>query len=329
MKKTRILTAFLSLTLLASLSLTGCGKSKETTTLLMADVQEGEHPTAIACDEFAEMVYKRTNGRINIEVYHGDTLGSEAEQMQQLTVGGLDLARLSGPISNYNPEFKAFQALYLYDSEDDMWDILNSSVGDELLNSKEFDENNLVGLCWFSGGSRNFYNSKKEIKSPKDLEGLTFRVTTDSMFALLEKNGATGKNIAYNDILSSISDGVIDGAENNWPSYISTEHYKVAKYITIDQHCCIPEMIIASKSSLESLSQEDQDIIKECAKEISAKQIKAMKDYEEEAMKKAEKEGVTITYLSDEASKEFHKQGAEIYQEISADLMDTIKHITK
>ena len=88
-------------------------------------------------------------------------------------------------------------------------------------------------------------------------------------------------------------------------------------------------MIIASKSSLESLSQEDQDIIKECAKEISAKQIKAMKDYEEEAMKKAEKEGVTITDLSDEASKEFHKQGAEINQEISADLMDTIKHITK
>ena len=74
-----------------------------------------------------------------------------------------------------------------------MWDILNSSVGDELLNSKEFDENNLVGLCWFSGGSRNFYNSKKEIKSPKDLEGLTFRETTDSMFALLEKNGATEK----------------------------------------------------------------------------------------------------------------------------------------
>lgn len=313
----------------AVFSMTACGKAKDQVTLLMADVQEGEHPTAIACDDFAKMVYDRTDGRVNIEVYHGDTLGSEAEQMQQVAVGGLDLARVSGPISNYNPDFKAFQALYLYDSEDDMWDILNGDVGDSLLNSKEFDKNNMVGLCWFSGGSRDFYNSKREIRSPKDLKDLTFRVTTDSMFALLEENGAKGINIAYNDIYDSISEGVIDGAENNWPSYISTEHYKVAKYITIDQHCCIPEMIVMSKSCLESLSEEDQKIVKECAKEISKEQIQAMKDYEAEAIKKAEKEGVKVTYLSDEAAKEFHKQGAAINKEVSADLMDVIKRITK
>lgn len=327
MRGKRIFSTLLAAT--AVFSLTACGEPDDQVTLLMADVQEGEHPTAVACDDFAELVYDKTDGRVNIEVYHGDTLGSEAEQMQQLTVGGLDLARVSGPISNYNEDFKAFQSLYLYDSEDDMWDILNGNVGEELLNSEDFEKNNLVGLCWFSGGSRDFYNSQREIKSPEDLKGLTFRVTTDAMFALLEKNGAKGINIAYNDIYDSISSGVIDGAENNWPSYISTEHYKVAKYITIDQHCCIPEMIVMSESSLESLSEEDQEIVKECAKEISKQQIQAMKDYEEDAIKQAEKEGVKVTYLSDEASKEFREQGAEINEEISADLMDVIDRITK
>lgn len=310
------------------LSLTGCTKSSEQVTLLMADVQVGEHPAAIACDKFAEMVYDRTDGRINIEVYHGDTLGSEADQLQQIAVGGIDFARVSGPISNYNSDFKAFQSLYLYESEEEMWSILNGPVGEDLLQSEKFEENNMVGLCWFSGGSRNFYNNKKEITSPEDLEGLTFRVTTDALFALLEMNGAKGINIAYNDIYSSMSEGVIDGAENNWPSYISTGHYEVAKYITIDQHQCIPEVIMASKSCMDSLSDEDRAIVEECAKEASEYQIQAMKEYEEKAMKQAQEEGVTITYLSDEASKKFHEQGAEINETVSAEYADVIKKIT-
>lgn len=326
MKKKRILSVILAAFMIFGIC--GCGKTSEQTVLLMADVQEGDHPTALACDKFADMVYKRTKGRVKIEVYHGDTLGTEAEQMQQVSVGGLDFARVSGPISKYNPDFKAFQSLYLYDSEEQMWDILNGKVGDDLRNSKDFADNNIEGLCWFSGGSRNFYNSKKEIKKPSDLEGLTLRVTTDSMFAFLEKNGAVGKNIAYNDIYSSVKEGVIDGAENNWASYISTEHYKVAKYITIDQHCCIPEMIIASKSAMDKLSDEDQEIVRQCAKEISEYQIKAMKDYEAEAMKLAESEGCVITYLTEDEAKEFHKQGEEINEVVSADLMGVIKTIT-
>lgn len=306
----------------------GCGRSDEQTILLMADVQEGEHPTAIACDKFAEMVYDRTDGRIKIEVYHGDVLGSEAEQMQQIKAGGIDLARVSGPVSNYDSDFKAFQALYLYDSEEQMWDILNGKVGDDLLQSDKLAENNMVGLCWFSGGSRNFYNSKKEITSPADMKGLTFRVTTDSMFALLEKNGAKGMNIAYNDIYSSMSKGVIDGAENNWASYLTTGHYEKAKFITIDQHQCIPEIIVASKSCLDSLSQEDREIVEECAKEISKEQIQSMKEYEEKAVKQLEKEGVKVTYLSDKAAKEFKKQGQEINETVNAEYADAIKKVT-
>ena len=135
-------------------------------------------------------------------------------------------------------------------------------------------------------------------------------------------------NIAYNDIADSIKNGVIDGAENNWPSYISTGHYLEAKYITIDQHTCIPEMLLMSKSAFDSLSAEDQQIVKECAEKISESQIQAMKDYEEEAIKTAEGAGCVITELTEQESQQFQEAGRIVNEEVCADQMDTIHWLT-
>ena len=108
----------------------GCGtKNEGVVTLIMSDVQEGDHPTAQACDKFAELVKKRTNGKVVIEVYHGSTLGTEAEQIAQATVGGIDFVRVSSPVAAYYDDIKAFQALYLYSSEDDMWKVLDGEIG--------------------------------------------------------------------------------------------------------------------------------------------------------------------------------------------------------
>ena len=308
---------------------TGCGQNKDSVVYIMSDVQEGDHPTAIACDRFAELVYDRTDGRIVIEVYHGDTLGNETEQLEQVAAGGIDFARVSGPLSSYAEDMKAFQSLYLYESEDAMWKVLKGPVGDALLADEGFTGNNILGLAWFSGGSRNFYNNKKVVTSPEDLAGLTLRVNTDHMIQFLNNVGANPVNIAYNDIYNSINSGIIDGAENNWPSYISTGHYEVAPYITIDQHTSIPEMLVVSKSALESMSREDQEIVKECAKEISDYQIQAMTDYESKAMKIAEEAGCTITVLTPEQSAAFMEEGAKVNEVVSADLIDVINRLTK
>lgn len=324
--KKRVLALFLLCIMILSM---GCGSKNDATVLLMSDVQEGDHPTAIAVDKFAELVNKRTKGRVRVEVFHGDTLGSESEQIQQLTVGGIDLARISGQVSNYDEQFRAFQSLYMYKSEEDMWKVLNGTKGEALLNSEALAENNLIGLAWFSGGSRNFYNNKREIHTPEDLNGLNIRVNTPSMVRFLEDQGATPLNIAYNDITNSIKSGVIDGAENNWPSYISTGHYEVAKYITLDQHTCIPEVLLISKSAFNSLSAEDQQIIKECAKEISEFQIQAMKDYEGEAIKTAQEAGCIITELTEAESAEFREAGRKVNEVVSADDMDTIEWLSQ
>ncbi len=305
----------------------GCGK-QESAIYIMADVQEGDHPTAIACDKFAEMVYERTDGRIKIEVYHGDTLGQEVDQITQVAAGGIDFARLSTMVSTYEPRLTAFQLPYLFESEDAMWEVLKGPIGDELLKSESLAENNIEGLCWFSGGSRNFYNSQREIRQPSDLSGLTIRVNTDSMIKLVENCGGTPMNILYSDVYDALKDGLIDGAENNWPSYISTGHYEEAKYITIDQHVCIPEMIVASKSALDSMSAEDRAIVEECALEISDYQFRAMEEYEEEAIEIAEEAGCVITELTDDEVAAFLEAGAEVNAEVGAEYADVIEWLT-
>lgn len=311
-------------------TMTGCGPSNDSDkiVLIMADVQEGQHPTARACDKFAELVQKKTNGKIEIEVYHGSALGTEAEQVAQVTVGGIDFVRASSSsISTYCDNLKALQALYLYDSEDSMWKVMDGSVGDELLNESDLGKNGITGLCWFSGGARNFYNNKKEVTSPTDLAGLTLRVNTPSMFSFLTACGATGKNVSYNDIYNSITAKVIDGAENNWPSYISTNHYQAAQYITVDEHTRIPEMIVVSKKTMDSLPEEYQKIIKECALETSQYQRKWMQEYDEEAIKTAEGAGCKITRLNDTQVAAFQKIADPINADVSAKYMPIINKI--
>lgn len=325
----------LSLVLVSALTLvgiTGCGKTKkadEATTFIMTDVQTGDHPTALASDYFAKLVKDKTDGRVNIKVYHGSTLGTEQEQVEQIMCGGIDFARVStSPIAKLAyDDLKAFQALYLYENQEQMWRVLDGAIGDRFLNAQQLKDNGIIGLSWFSGGSRNFYNNDHEVKSPYDLAGLTLRVNTDSMTALLEMLGATPKNIAYADILASIQSGDIQGAENNWPSYISTDHYTEAKYITIDEHTSIPEMIVASSEAFDRISEKDQEIIRDCAKKATEFQIEHMASYDEEAIEKAEAAGCIITELDDASIKQFQEVGKTINQETNAQYMDIINEI--
>ena len=211
--------------------------------------------------------------------------------------------------------------------EDDMWKVLDGDIGNEFLKAQKLKDNGIEGLCWFSGGSRNFYNNVKAVTSPDDLKGLTLRVNTDSMFAFLEKCGAKGINVSYGDIYNAISDGTIDGAENNWPSYISTGHYKVAPYITVDEHTRIPEMIAASTETMSKLSAQDQQIIRECANEASHLQRQWMKEYDEKAIKQAEEAGCTITYLTQEQVAKFQSVAEPVNEKVSSKYINIIKKI--
>lgn len=303
--------------------------NQKTITLRLANNHADSYPTSVACDEFAKLVSEKSDGRIKVETYHGAVLGEEKSVIEQVQVGGIDFARVSvSPLAEFDEQLNSLQLPYIYRSKEHMWNVLNSEVGDSLLASEGMLSKGIIGLNWFDGGSRNFYNSKKEVKTPDDLKGLKIRVQESSlMMGLVSALGADPTPMAFADVYSALQTGVIDGAENNWPSYISTSHYEVAKYITVDEHTRVPEMIIASKKTMESLSKEDQEIIMAAAKESTDIQRELWDSYEKDSEQAAIDSGATVTYLSDEEKSLFKDAVSQLNATEGAKYTDIITKI--
>lgn len=342
--KKRLLFVMVSAVLVLSL-LAGCGgKAPETSNggekktepaaapkeekeivLRLAENQPADYPTTLGDKEFAKLVEERTNGRIKIEVYHSAQLGQEKAVIEQVQFGAIDFARVSiSPLAEFSKSLNALQLPYLYRNAAHMWKVLEGPIGDEFLNSMTGAK--LVGLCWYDSGARSFYNSKREIKSPADLKGMKIRVQESKlMMGLVSALGATPVPMAFGEVYSALQTGVIDGAENNWPSYLTTSHYEVAKYFTLDEHTRVPEMIIASKMTLDKLSKEDVDIITKAAKDSVKIQKESWAKKEKEAEDKIRAAGNKITVL--ENNEEFQKAVAPLYEEFGKDYKDVIKKI--
>ncbi len=299
--------------------------SSEPVVLRLAETHPADYPTTQGDYEFARLVEERSNGRIRIEVYPGRQLGEEKAVIEQVQFGAIDFTRVSiSPLAAFAPDFNALQMPYLYRSPEHMWQVLNSPIGDEFLNSLE--PSGFVGLSWFDSGARSFYNSVRPIKTVSDLAGLKIRVQESAlMVGLVEALGAVATPMPFGEVYSAIQTGVIDGAENNWPSYYSTSHFEVAKYYTLDEHTRVPEITIASKISMDKLSPEDQELIKQAAKDSMAFQIKAWADYEKVAEDAVIANGNEIYRLPDNS--EFQKAMQPLYDALSADLQDVVARI--
>jgi TRAP-type C4-dicarboxylate transport system substrate-binding protein len=182
-------------------------------------------------------------------------------------------------------------------------------------------------LVYYDSGARNFYTTKKPIYTVADMRGLKIRVQESSlMMGLVQALGAVPTPMAYGDVYSALQTGVIDGAENNWPSYDTSSHYEVAKYLSIDEHTRVPEMIIASKITMDKLSAEDQEIIKRAARESQAIQIQSWAEYEEMSEAKVRAAGSQINKINDQA--EFAAAMAPLYQSmLNAEQKDWIEKI--
>lgn len=186
-----------------------------------------------------------------------------------------------------------------------MWKVLNGPTGQKLL--KEMETFKFYGLAYYESGARSFYNSKREIKTIDDLKGLKIRVQKSKMMIdLVNAMGANATPIAFGEVYDAISKGVIDGAENNWPSYESTSHYEVAKYITVDSHTRVPELLLASKISLDKkLTPEEIEMVRTAAKETQVFVKQKWTERVEASKKKIIANGNKITELTPEARQAF------------------------
>ena len=287
--------------------------STETVVLRLANSHNAEHITSQACQMFADLVNEKTDGRITIECHFAGELGDERSTIEQCQFGGLDFTRVSsGASAEFSPLMNALQMPYEYTSVDHLFEVLDGEIGQEVFET--FKANNLVGITYLHPGSRNFFNAKKEIHTPADLAGMKIRVSeSDLMLTLMDSLGGIGVGLPFNDTYSSIQTGVVDGAENNMTSYIEMSFWEVAPYWTYDGHSYMPDMILASKQTMDKLSAEDQQIIFECAKEAEVWHRDAWEDSEAKNAKIAEEKGCTLTTLTDDELKAFQEAVAPMY----------------
>ncbi|TWT27753.1 TRAP transporter substrate-binding protein [Planomicrobium sp. CPCC 101110] len=266
-----------------STSGSGGSSGEGTITLKLAENQPDDYPTTIGDKEFARLVEEKTEGRYKIEVYSGGQLGEETNSIEQVQLGSIDLARVNAsPLSQFAEEIGVTSMPFLFESEEEKWEKLNGDVGRELLDT--LDGSNMVGLAFYDSGERSFYNTKREVKTPEDMKGLKIRVQNSEMsIAVVEALGASATPMEYGEVYSSLQTGVIDGAENNFPSYYTSNHYEVAPYYTVNGYTGTPEVVIASQKLWDTLSDEDKELFREAALESVEVQREAWAELTEES----------------------------------------------
>lgn len=303
---------FLSFVLFLAIALFAAAPVHAAVVYQLSDNQPADYPTTIGDLKFAELVAQRTNGRIKIDVYHSAQLFDEKSAIETAQMGGLAFCRVNAqPLSDFTKVLGVLSLPYLFRDENHLWKVLNGPIGEELL--KEMEANGLVGLTYYDSGSRSFYNSKRVVKTPADMKGLKIRVQQSKlMMGLVEALGASATPMPYGEVYTGLQSGVIEGAENNWPSYYSTSHYEVARYFTLDHHTRTPEILCMSKVIWDKLSAEDKKIVKQAAIESQAVQRKSWKEYEAKSIAAIKAGGKnTITELADLSA--WQKAVAKLY----------------
>ena len=287
--------------------------STETMVLRLANSHNAEHITSQACQMFADLVNEKTDGRITIECHFAEELGDERSTIEQCQFGGLDFTRVSsGASAEFNPLMNALQMPYEYTSVDHLFEVLDGEIGQEVFDA--FEANNLVGITYIHPGSRNFFNSKREIHTPADMTDLKIRVSeSDLMLTMMDTLGSNGVGLTLGEVYSAIQTGVVDGAENNMTTYVESSYWEVAPYWTYDGHSYMPDMILASKQTWDKLSEEDQEIILACAKEAEVWHRDAWEDSEAKNAEIALENGCTLTVLTDDELKAFQDAVAPMY----------------
>ncbi len=255
---------------LAMPALTGRAHA-QTVTLRSTDIHPDGYPTIEAVKFMGSLIENRTGGRIKIQTWHSAQLGNEKDTIEQTRFGVIDINRINmAPFNNLIPATNIPSLPFIFRSVAHMRGVMDGAIGDSILN--EFGKHDLVGLAFYDSGSRSFYNSKRPINTPADMKGMKIRVQQSDMFvALVSALGANATPMAFGEVYSALQTGVIDGAENNWPSFESTKHFEVAKFYSLTEHSLSPEVLVMSKRSFDKLAKADQDIVRAAAKESIAK----------------------------------------------------------
>jgi tripartite ATP-independent transporter DctP family solute receptor len=320
--------ANLAANLAAGLAPLSAAHAQGKTVFKASDVQPPGYPTVAATENLGKKLSAATDGRLSIQMYPSMQLGGEKETIEQTQIGAVQMLRVNvgsmGPIVD---DINVVNMPFLFRNTAHSEKLMDGPIGQELLDKITASPTaNLVALCWMNSGARSLYNSKHPIKSIEDIKGLKFRVIGNPIFIdMMNALGGNGVAMGYDQVFSALQTGVIDGAENNPPSYVFSNHYTAAKYYSLTEHLVIPEVLLFSKRAWGNLSADDQNLVKKFAREAQFEERELWKKYEEQAMEKAKAAGCQIVEIADKTP--FQNAVKPVWDKYGPKYQDMIKRI--
>ena len=269
-------------------------ETSKTKVLYLAHNLPQTHPVHKAILTFQKVLKEKSNGKLKIKIFPDGQLGSEREVLELLQIGSVAITKVSAAtLSNFVPEYNVLSIPYLFRNKQQYFNVLEGDIGKSIL--KKGSKYWLRGLCFYDAGSRSFYTKNKAIKTPDDLKGLKIRVMNNQMaIKMVDALGGSATPMAYGELYSAIEQGVVDGAENNLPSFVTSNHYEVSKYYTLDQHTSIPDVLVIGTKSWGKLSSQQKKWLQEAANESAIAEKKYWNDAVNKSISIAKKAGVKI-----------------------------------
>jgi tripartite ATP-independent transporter DctP family solute receptor len=267
-----------------------------------SDVQPAGYPTVVATENLGRKLEAATNGRLSVQMFAASVLGGEKETIEQTQIGAIQMLRVSvGALGPIVDDINVINMPFLFRTKAHAEKMMDGEIGQQLLDRVSANGNaGLVALCWMNSGARSIYNTKRPVKSIDDLKGLKVRVIGNPIFVdMMNALGGNGIAMGYDQVFSALQTGVIDGAENNPPSYVFSNHYTAAKYYSLTEHLIIPEVLVFSRKAWTALSPDDQDLIRKFAREAQFEERELWNKYEQLAMDKARAAGCEIIEIAD------------------------------
>jgi len=266
------------------------------TVLKLGHSLDQNHPVHKAMVFMAERLREKSGGSAEIQIFPNGQLGSETENLEQLQRGALGMTKTStAPLESFVPEMAVFGIPYAFRDEEHFWNVIHSEIGQMLLDAGE--ESGLKGLCYYDAGARSFYTINTPIHDPSDLRGLKVRVQpSKTSMDMAKALGASPTPVDYGELYTALQSRMVDGAENNPPSFFSSRHFEVCKHYSLNEHTRVPDMLLVSKRVWDRLSPEVQQWVQEAADESSEFQRELWREESDRALEEVQKEGVTVTY---------------------------------
>ncbi len=290
------------------------------------DTHPAGYPTVAAVENMGKKLDAATQGRIKVQMFPGAVLGQEKEAVEQVQLGAIQMARISlGVIGPVVPEVDVFNMPFVFRDVKHMRAVIDGAVGDDLLAKVTASPARLVGLGWMDGGARSLY-TKKPVRTPADLKGQKVRMMGNPLFVdTMNAMGGNGIAMAYGEVFTSLQTGVIDGAENNPPSYFTANHYNTpAKYYSQTNHLIIPEILVMSKVTWDKLTPADQTLVKKLAREAQLEQRTLWDKSVEEYSAKLKAAGVEFIAID---NKPFYDATEPVRAKYGAKHVDLMKRI--